>query len=470
MTDLDLCYAPATELSRRLKARELSAVELMGNTLARIEAVNGKLNCFCFVFPEEALAAAEQADKALARGDAVGPLHGIPVAIKDFTPTKGQVTTRGSKILEHWVPDFDPVIVQRLKAAGAIVVGKTTTPEFAYSSFTHSPLWGITRNPWNPAHTPGGSSGGSGAAVASGCVSLAEGTDMGGSVRIPAGWCGITGLKPSLGRIPMDILPSVFDNISHFGPLARTARDAALFLEVTQGPSDADIQSLPTRPSYLDNLDQGVKGQRFALSIDQGCYAVDMDVEAAVRHAAAALQDLGAEVDEVELPWTRAVNDEWVACWGVFMAAFIGDYLEDWRDQMDPEVVALIEAGRKLDAVSFKRQELVRTEQWRALAKVFQNYDALLTPTNAKCVPKVEDRDANYGYEDGTGRYVGLDMTAAFNFVPQCPAISVPAGLDSQGLPVGLQIVGHRFDDLCVLRTAHALEQADLLGGRRPDI
>jgi Asp-tRNA(Asn)/Glu-tRNA(Gln) amidotransferase A subunit family amidase len=246
VVDHDLCYTPATDLIRSYLAREISPVEVVQNSLERIEEVNAALNCFCFVYPEEALAKAKIAEDRLHKGDG-RPLEGVPIAIKDFTPTKGKVTTRGSRLLQDWVPDWNPVVVERLEAAGAIMVGKTTTPEFATSGFTDSPLWGITRNPWDPARTPGGSSGGSGAAVASGCVPLAEGTDMGGSVRIPAALCGVVGHKPSLGRIPMDIIDTVYDNISHFGPLARTVSDAALFLDIAQGEHPSDIQSLPTR-------------------------------------------------------------------------------------------------------------------------------------------------------------------------------------------------------------------------------
>ena len=186
MTDLDLCYTPASELARRIRNREQSPVEIVANSLARIEEVNPDLNCFCFTFPEEALAAAAAAEEAVMRGEQVGALHGVPIAIKDFTPTRGKTTTMGSKVYADWVPDEDAQIVKDLTRAGAIMVGKTTTPEFAHAGFTHSPLWGVTRNPWNTQHTPGGSSGGSGAAVASGCVPLAEGSDIGGSVRSPA--------------------------------------------------------------------------------------------------------------------------------------------------------------------------------------------------------------------------------------------------------------------------------------------
>src|SRR5262245_66371013 len=199
MADLDLCYTPATELAARIRGRKLSPVELMKNTLARIEEINPKLNCFCFVYPEEAITKAREAEKAVTDGRALGPLHGIPIAIKDLTPTKDKRTTLGSYTHENWIPDSNAVIVDRLQAAGAIMVGKTTTPEFAYSSFTESPLWGVTYNPWDRKRTPGGYSRGSGAAVASRCVQLAEGTDMGGSVRIAAAWCGIVGLMRGMG-------------------------------------------------------------------------------------------------------------------------------------------------------------------------------------------------------------------------------------------------------------------------------
>ena len=474
MTDLDLCYETAEALARRIKAGDLSARQVMENALARIETVNPQLNCFCFVFAERAVAEAAAADEAQARGETLGPLHGVPVAFKDLTPTKGDRTTLGSKVFEHNVADYDPVIVQRTRAAGAIIVGKTNTPEFAHAGFTHSPLWGTTRNPWNPARTPGGSSGGAGAAVASGCVPIAEGTDMGGSVRGPGANCGIIGLKPSIGRIPMDILPSVFDNISHFGPLTRTAADAALFVEVVQGPDDADIESLPPLGSLLEGLEKGVAGKRFALSMDQGFYVVAEDVQTQIRKAVDALEAAGATVDAVELPWTRALTDAWEEYWGVFMAGYFGEYLEEWRDRMDPAVVDLIELGNRLSAVELKRHEVLRSRQWRDLARLFASYDALLTPTMARTAPPVEMRDNDFtiaitGWaEDEEGRVEGLDMTMTFNFVPQCPAISVPAGLTPEGLPVGLQVVAQRYDDAFALRVARAVEQANLMEGRRP--
>ncbi len=344
--DLDLCYTPIDLLARRLRAGLLSPVDLVRNALSRIDEINPLLNAFCFVYPDEAMEQARLAEHELRSGIDRGPLHGIPIAIKDFTPTAGKVTTRGSVSHRTWVPDRDAVIVERLREAGTILVGKTTTPEFAYSGFTRSPLWGDTRNPWDPSRTCGGSSGGSAVAVATGCVPLAEGTDMGGSVRIPASYCGIVGLKPSLGRIPMDIIPSVFDRISHFGPLARSVNDAALFLSATQGASEVDYQSQRYYQPLPNALPRSVKGLRLALSRDLGYFAVDGDVLQALDTVVDIFRDAGAIVEPVDLDWTpQQVTDTWTDYWGAFLAAGFAHTLKDFRDQMDLDVVALIEAG-----------------------------------------------------------------------------------------------------------------------------
>jgi Asp-tRNA(Asn)/Glu-tRNA(Gln) amidotransferase A subunit family amidase len=461
MIDLDLAYMPATELAHRIRRGELSPVEIVRNSLERIAEVNPKLNCFCFVYPDETLEKARAAEAAVRARSDLGPLHGIPIAIKDLTPTKGRRTTLGSYVFENWVPDHDAAIVDRLTRAGAIVVGKTTTPEFAHIEFTESPLWGVTRNPWNLAHTPGGSSGGSGAAVASGCVPLAEGTDMGGSVRIPAAECGIVGLKPSLGRIPLDILPSLFDNISHFGPLARTIDDAALFIAAAQGPDERDIQSLAPALDIPIPVSSDIRGRRFALSLDLGYYTVlDREIEANLQAAVDALREAGAMVEPVELGWTPAVSAAWKDYWRVFMAAYFGEHLDRWRHRMDPAVVDLIEAGNRISAVHYKRLEIVRSEQWRALAAVFEKYDALLSPTMATPAPLASDKIkiANASPFDAAGRFVDRCMTEPFNLVGQCPVLSVPTGFTSSGLPTALSICGRRFDDLGVLTIGAALE------------
>ena len=470
MPDLDLCYSTASALARSIRAKEISPLEVMANSLARIEQVDGKLNCFCFVYPEEALEQARAAEQAVMAGQDPGPLCGVPIAIKDLTPTKGKRTTLGSHVYEHWVPERDAAIVEKLTGAGAIMVGKTTTPEFAHAGFTESPLWGVTRNPWNPAFTPGGSSGGSGAAVAGGCVPLAEGTDMGGSVRTPAAECGIVGLKPSLGRIPMDILPSLFDNISHFGPLARCIDDAALFLAAAQGPDERDIQSNGTPLALPDPIPGDIRGRRLALSIDLGCYAVHPEIEANARAAAEALRDRGAMVEEVELNWSAELDSAWTQMWGVFMAAYFGQHLDEWRDRMDPDVVTLIEAGNAMSAVDYKRIGILRSRQWSALARVLARHDALLAPTMAQPAAAVTAKASESSHLDPDGRLHSRFMTEPFNLVGQCPVLSVPSGFTSDGLPTALSICGRRFDDLGVLEIGKALEQARPWADKRPPL
>ena len=445
-------------------------MEIVDASLTRIEEVNPRLNCFCFVYPDEARELARKAERAVMTGGTLGPLHGIPIAIKDLTPTKGKRTTMGSYAFEDWVPEESALLVERLLGAGAILVGKTTTPEFAYSSFTESPLWGVTRNPWDPERTPGGSSGGSGAAVASGCVPLAEGTDMGGSVRIPAAWCGLVGLKPSFGRIPLDFLPTQFDTIQHFGPLARTVDDARLFVSVAQGPDERDIMSLAPTLDLSGPIDADVEGMRLALDVDLGCYAVAPEVDTAVREAAHALADAGAVVEEVDLGWDREVADAWVAHWGVYLAAIFGDQLPRFRDTMDPRVVALMDAGLAMGAVDFKRLEFVRTRAWKQLAPVLERFDGLLCPTMSQVARPVDEDDFVWYEDRGDGLYHGLDMTAQFNFTSQCPALNVPAGWSEDGLPIGLQIVPRRYRDDVALQIGATLERLRPWADRRPTI
>jgi Asp-tRNA(Asn)/Glu-tRNA(Gln) amidotransferase A subunit family amidase len=470
MADLDLCFMPATEMARRICEGKLSPVALVENSLARIAEVNPKLNCFCFVYPDEARAKAKEAEAAVKSGKPLGPLHGVPFAIKDLTPTKGKRTTLGSYAYENWVPDEDAPIVEALLAAGGIMVGKTTTPEFAYSSFTESPLWGITRNPWDVGRSPGGSSGGSGAAVGSGCVPLAEGSDMGGSVRIPASFCGIVGLKPSFGRIPFTILPSQFDSLSHFGPLARTIDDAALFLDMTQGPDERDIQSLKPRLQVPKPIPGDIRGWRLAVDLDVGFFKVQPEVEKVLREAIAALAARGAVIEEVDLGWRKEMNDAWSAHWCVYLASFFGDKLPQYRTKMDPNVVQIIETGLAMNAVAFKRIEFLRTEMWQKLGPVLSRCQALLCPTMARTAPPVGGRDSAYDRVDEAGLYHGLDMTSLFNFVSQCPALSVPAGFADNGLPVGLQIVARRFEDVTAFTIGKALEEARPWAQRRPPL
>lgn len=457
----DVRYAGASAISFRIKNGSLTAEQVVRRSLDQAKTLQAKCNCFCVILEDEALAAARAADQRQARGEPLGPLHGVPVAIKDLTPTRGHLLTNGSWTSGEQVASADAVIVERLLAAGAILIGKTTTPEFAYSSFTQSPRWGITRNPWDQGRTSGGSSGGSAVAVAGGVVPFAEGSDMGGSVRIPASFCGVVGMKPSLGRIPMTILPSQLDDISHFGPLAQRVDDALLFMEAVCGPHDDDLSSLPIGFDGARARGVSLAGKRFALSLDLGYYQIDPEVEAAVLRAAEVLRRQGAAVETVSLPWTRAINDGWYDLWCVFMAAYFGHHLDKFRQRMDPAVVGLIERGHSLSAAEVKKVEILRTNMWRDMAALFaQGYDALLCPTCAVPAPKVEQNDDDYVATLPDGRFKGLDMTCPFNLLSPCPALSLPVGETADGLPVGLQIVGRRYADEDVLGFGLALEQA----------
>jgi len=449
---------PATEIARGIREGQFSSESVVSESIRRARLVTAKLNAFTVIREDQALEAARAADRVIARGDATAPLHGVPFAAKDLTPTEGDLTTLGSWTRGDWVPGETALVVRRLQEAGGILMGKTATPEFAYASFTHSPRWGVTRNPWNPEHTPGGSSGGSAVAVATGVVPFAEGTDMGGSVRIPAALSGAVGLKPSLGRIPMTILPSVFDNISHFGPLARTVSDAVSFMEAASGPSDEDISSLPIGFASDVAKAGSLRGKRFALSIDLGYYQIEPEVERLVRNAAEELRRAGAIIDEIPMQWTRAVNDEWFDIWCVFMSGFFGDTIETHRKKMDPAVVSIIERGLAMNATAYKRIELLRTRMWQDMAALFKTYDAVLCPTCAVTAPLATECDDDYVATGSDGRFIGLDMTCPFNMLPQLPALSLPVGLAANGLPVGLQIVGRRFEDESVLSMAAALE------------
>jgi Asp-tRNA(Asn)/Glu-tRNA(Gln) amidotransferase A subunit family amidase len=466
----DLRFVPATELASMIRHRDVSPVEVVDAFLAAIEQHNPALNLFCFVYPHEARAAARRAETAVLKDDPLGPLHGVPFAIKDFTPTRGKRTTLGSYAFEHWVPDDDPPILDRLYGAGGILIGKTTTPEFAHSGFTYSPLWGVSRNPWDPARTPGGSSGGSAGAVAAAMVPVAEGSDAGGSIRIPAAFCGVVGFKPSHGRIPMHITPNDFESIFHLGPIARTVTDAALMFSVMQGPDERDPTSLVPSLEVSLRPDTDLTGVRLALSLDLGYYAIDPEVASAVTTAAGVFRSRGAIVEAVELGWSREINDAWFAYWGVVMAASYGDLVAEHGHHMDPGVRALIESGSSMSAVDLKRIELLRSRQWQAIRPILEQYDALLCPTTALTAPPAEAHDRDFEGMTADGRYAGLDLTSPFNFIGQCPVVSVPCGFSRDAMPIGLQIVGRRFDDLSVLRLAAAFEEAAPWKQRRPPI
>ena len=447
----------AVSIASGVASGDICIEAVINDSLGRCDLVQDALNPFTAIYHDEARQKAKAAMARLSQGEAVRPLEGVPVAIKEFTPLLGKPTSRGSAALKDHLGDHNPVIVQRLEDAGAIIVARTTTPEFAHSSFTRSPLFGHTRNPFDPSRTPGGSSGGAGVAVATGCVPLAEGTDMGGSVRIPAALCGVIGLKPSLGRIPMDILPTVFDTISHFGPLGRTIADIRLFMDVVSGPDEADILS-QMHPTPLTDETPDPKSWRLAVSADLGFFAVDPDVAAQFNEAVAALESAGASIETVNLGWGADIVDAWYDYWCVYLAAAVEDLLPDHRHAMDPDFLALVDRGLAMSAVSFRRLDDIRTKQWHNFTQAMQGFDALLCPTMALPAPLLEGREEDFTKLGADGRLEGLDMTCVFNSIGQCPALTVPSGQTASGLPTGIQIIGQRFDDATVINIGQVLE------------
>jgi Asp-tRNA(Asn)/Glu-tRNA(Gln) amidotransferase A subunit family amidase len=461
------------QLSRMIASKKVKPSEVMDAILTRIEEVNPKINAFCTLARDSAMAEARAADKKVTRAKSLGPLFGVPISIKDLIFTKGLRTTFGSKMHENFIPDQDEVVVERLKAAGAIIFGKTTTCEFGYKSVTQSPLWGITRNPWNSEMTPAGSSGGAAAAVASGLGPMAVGSDGGGSIRAPASFCGIFGLKPSRGRVPIYPLLAGWETLdrrlAHVGPLTRTVADAALMMEVIAGRDDRDPVTLPEgRIAFRRELKGGVRGLRIAWTFDLGYVVVDERIAEAVTSAAKVFASLGAKIEEAR-PDFPLMHDAFQLIFAVGCAAAIGDRLEEWRDRLDQGLVRLTEIGLKASAADYVRATNRSHILWEKMQAFFEKYDLLLTPTlSVPPFPVGIDWPREVaGQKVHPLNY--LAFTYLFNLTGQ-PAASVPCGWTANGLPVGLQIVGRRFEDATVLRAAAAFEEARPWADRWPDL
>jgi amidase len=469
VTDNDLCFTPATRLVALIRRRQVSPLEVTRAVLERIERVNPALNAYCTVAADQALAAARAATRALTRGAALGPLHGIPVSIKDLTPTRGIRTTWGSKIFEHHVPDEDGLVVERLKAAGAIVIGKTNTPEYGAGANTFNAVFGVTRNPWNPALTCGGSTGGGAVALATGMGPLAQGSDLGGSLRIPAAFCGVVGLRPSPGLVPVYPVPAAWDSYSVQGPMARTVGDLALMLSVIAGADPRSPISYPVdgRTFTAAVRRPSLRGARIAWSADLGVTPVDDEIRRVASDATGVLRRLGARVDETHPDFTGLL-DVVLASRGFNMVARHQDKLPKWRGVMQENLVKNIEHGLGLSVSEAARAECTRTELWERVRRFQERYDFIVTPTTAVPpfpVETIYPREINGVPMQNYIQWVLL--TYAFTVVG-LPAISVPCGFTRDGLPVGLQIVGRWHDDASVLRAAAAFEQAAPWTDRRP--
>jgi amidase len=472
MPERDLCFTSATELGRLYRARKVSPQDVMQAVLAQIERVNPALNAYVTVARESALRAARSATNALERASRLPPLHGIPVSIKDLTPTKGIRTTWGSKIFEHHVPDEDALIVQRLKAAGAIVVGKTNTPEFGAGANTFNAVFGATRNPWNPALTCGGSSGGAAVALATGMGPIAQGSDLGGSLRIPAAFCGVVGFRTTPGLVPAYPRELAWDSLSVYGPMARSVADVALMLSVIAGPDDrAPISYAVNTQEFLRAVRApSVKGWRVAWTPDlNGLIPVDAEVRRVAGEAIRAFRSLGAKV-EAASPDFRDVNEIVLATRGLSMVAHHADKLPRWREQMQKGLVWNIEQGLRLTPEEIGRAEWLRTDLWHRVRTFMETRDLLILPTVAVPPFPVEEPYPTEINGKALENYIQWFFLTYGITLTGLPAISVPCGFTRDGLPVGLQIVGRRRQEAAVLCAAAAYEAASPWRDRIPPV
>lgn len=463
-----LCFLPAREIAALMAAREVSAVEVMQAFLARIEALDGVVNAIPTLLPRtELMAAAAAADRRLADGEAPGLLHGLPIGIKDLVWTRGIRTTFGSPIYRDFVPSRDDLHVERIKHAGAIVIGKTNTPEFGAGSQTFNALFGITRNPYDPAKTCGGSSGGAAAALACGMLPLADGTDLGGSLRNPASFCNVVGFRPSPGRVPRLGVRSG-DTLGVSGPMARSVDDLALLLAVMAGPDPRDPLSLPEPGSvFLPPLTRDGRGWRVAWSERLGRYPVEAAVTSTVSAARSVFIDLGCVVADAE-PDLHGVDEIFQTLRAAGYAAAYASDLARHRQLMKDTVIWNIERGLALSSAEIARAELHRQALEARVAEFFESYDFLVLPVVQVPPFPVE--------VDWPRTVAGVPQSTYIDWMATCyaisctatPAISVPCGFTPEGLPVGLQIVSARGKDLDVLRLARAFEQATRHAERRP--
>jgi aspartyl-tRNA(Asn)/glutamyl-tRNA(Gln) amidotransferase subunit A len=461
----DIAFLSATELLKLYRERELSPVEVTEAVLRQIDLYNLRVNAYCLVDAEQALADARESEERYRTGEPRGGLDGVPASIKDVFLTRGWPTLRGSRIVDpnqEWYEDAP--VAARLREHGAVLLGKTTTPEYGWKGVTDSPLTGFTGNPWDPTRTAGGSSGGSAAAVALGMGPLSVGTDGGGSVRIPVAFCGIVGLKPTYGRIPL-WPASPFGTLAHAGPIARAVPDAALMLNVLAEPDVRDWTSLPPDDvDYLAALEGGVEGLRVAFSPDLGYVSVQSEVQEAVRAAVQAFEDMGANVEQTD-PGFQDPVEVFHIHWYSGAANALRTYNEKMRELMDPGLIEIANQGAAYSVLEYLEAADRRSELGIHMGRFHAEYDLLLTPT----VP-ISAFEAGREVPAGSPhrRWTNwTPFTYPFNLTQQ-PAASVPCGFTGDGLPIGLQIVGAKYCDALVLKAAHAYQSAHPLHGRRP--
>ena len=470
MSAPELCFLPATELARLIRAREVSCAEVMEAHLAQIGRVNPRVNAIVTLLPERAMDGAKAADAALARGESVGSLHGLPIAFKDVVLTKGIRTTRGSLVFKDLVPEEDELIVQRVTGAGAITIGKTNTPEFTAGSQTFNEVFGETLNPYDLAKTCGGSSGGAAVALACGMLPIADGSDLGGSLRNPGNFNNVVGFRVSPGRVPMWPTDAAWDPFFVQGPLGRTVRDVALLLSAMAGPDARSPISIREPGSrFADALERDFKGVRAAWSPDLGGLPVDPRVTAVLESRRHVFEDLGCVLEEAAPDFEGA--DEAFKAWRAWhYAKTWGALLPTHREQLKDTVIWNVEAGLELTGPQLGQAEVKRTRLYHRVRAFFENYEYLICPVNQ--VPPFDVKTRWVREINGVPMETYIDWMRSCYYITVTghPAISVPCGFTPDGLPVGVQIVGRHEHDFAVLQLAHAFEGATRAGGRRPPI
>jgi amidase len=466
----DICFMTATEMAANIRAGHLSAREVMQAHLARIESINPKVNAIVTLHAEQAMAAARAADEAQARGKPLGLLHGLPVAHKDLMLTKGMRTTFGSKTHEHFIPTRSALVVERQQQAGAISIGKTNTPEYGAGAQTFNAVFGATRNPYDLSKTCGGSSGGSAVALAAGMAALADGTDMGGSLRCPASFNNIVGLRPSVGRVPDVPALGGWANLSVCGPMARTVEDVALYLSVMAGPSARDPMSISEDGArFRAPLARDLKGVRIAWSPDMGGLPVDKRVTRVIEAQRRVFEQLGCIVEEA-CPDLRDAQEVFMTLRAYVFELQFGAVMDRHPGVLKDAIVWNIEAGRKLNGTQLARAETLRTALFERMHRFMQTYDFIVFPVNQ--VPPFPVEQQYVTEIDGVKMDSYIDWMRSCFLVTSTthPAISVPCGFTEEGLPVGMQIVGRHRGEFELLQIAHAFEQATGFGRKRPEI
>jgi aspartyl-tRNA(Asn)/glutamyl-tRNA(Gln) amidotransferase subunit A len=466
----ELTSLAIAEAAEQIRRRTLSPVELTRAYLDRIEKRNPDLRCYLTVLADQALSAAATAEREIGGGHYRGPLHGIPVAVKDLVMTRGIRTTCGSRILKDWVPARDATVVVRLAAAGAILLGKLNLHEFAFGPTGVNPHYGTAVNPWGEDRVPGGSSSGSGAGVAAGLCAGALGTDTGGSIRIPASLCGIVGLKQSYGLISRAGVFPLAWSLDHIGPMTRTVADAALMLQALAGrdPGDPSTASLPV-PDYRRDLERDPRGLRVGVVRDVFFDRLDPEVRAAVEAAAQALAGLGVRVADVRLPRIGHAAPATFAIITAESMAYHEPYLKTRASDYGADVRARLLTGQFVLATQYLKAQRARQALRADVDGVLRQVDALLTPTTPIAAPRVEEREATVeGTTDDVRAWL-TRCTRPFNLTGH-PALSVPCGLTAGGLPIGLQLVGRYFDEATLLRLGRAYERVSPLRESRPPL